>query len=71
MVVDARSILAAVLLYHLMPDTKSMVNHHRIVCLVPVSEFFHVSLKFMSVQGRIYMWVYVYVHIGVLVRVGT
>ena len=35
--VDARSIQAVILLYHLMPDTKTTVNRHRIFCLVPVS----------------------------------
>ena len=35
--VDGRSVHTLILLYHLIPDTKTAINHHRVVCLVPVS----------------------------------
>ena len=35
--VDGKSVHALIMLYHLIPDTKTALNHHRVVCLVPVS----------------------------------
>ena len=35
--VDGKSVNAVIMLYYLIPDTKTAVNHHQVVCLVPVS----------------------------------
>ena len=60
----AKSIHALILLYHLMPDVKTSVNHQRIVCMVPVSDFLCNDM-FVRVYMSIYVCSFVQVCIWV------
>lgn len=54
MYVDAKSIHAVTLLYHLMPDTKTATNHNKIVCIVPVSYALYIYTQHSQTAVSIY-----------------